>query len=326
VLTPSLAALDDPEGPRVPAGLPPVVDTHVHIFPRTLWAAIWQWFDAHAWPIRYRLGTREILAFLLDRGVAHVVALLYAHKPGIARDLNRYAAQRCGLFGDRVTALATVFPGEPEAAGILAEAFGLGLKGVKLHAHVQSFDMHSAALDAVCQVCADHRKPLVIHAGREPRSPAYRCDPHRTCSAAKVGRLLENFPGLTLCVPHLGADEFRAYQRLLERHDTLWLDTAMALTDYLPFENRVPLADLRPDRVMYGSDFPSLPYAWDRELKWLQAAGLKAAHLEAVLGGNAREFLGIGAGRQAPSGPGEPKASAAPDLRPRQGGALDGFR
>jgi predicted TIM-barrel fold metal-dependent hydrolase len=308
VLTPSLAALKDPEGPRVPPGLPPVVDAHVHIFPRTLWAAIWQWFDAHAWPIRYRLGTREILGFLLDRGVAHVVALLYAHKPGIARDLNRYAAQKCGLFGDRVTALATVFPGEPEAAGILGEAFGLGLKGVKLHAHVQCFDMHSAALDAVCQVCADHGKPLVIHAGREPRSPAYRCDPHRTCSAAKVARLLENFPRLALCVPHLGADEFRAYQRLLERHDTLWLDTAMALTDYLPFENRVPLADLRSDRVMYGSDFPSIPYAWDRELKWLQGAGLKEAHLEAVLGGNAREFLGIGADGQAPSGSGGPKA------------------
>jgi predicted TIM-barrel fold metal-dependent hydrolase len=308
VLTPSLAALNDPEGPRVPAGLPPVVDAHVHIFPDTVWTAIWQWFDAHAWPIRYRLGTREILSFLLDRGVAHVVALLYAHKPGIARGLNRYAAQNCGPFGDRVTALATVFPGEPEAPDILREAFGLGLKGVKLHAHVQCFDMQSAALDAVCQVCADEGKPLVIHAGREPKSPAYRCDPHRTCSAAKVGRLLENFPGLTLCVPHLGADEFRAYQRLLERHDTLWLDTAMALTDYLPFENRVPLADLRPDRVMYGSDFPSLPYAWDRELKWLRGAGLKEEHLVAVLAGNAREFLGIGAGRADRSGPGGPKS------------------
>jgi predicted TIM-barrel fold metal-dependent hydrolase len=308
LLTSSLAALNDPEGSRVPAGLPPVVDAHVHIFPHAVWAAVWQWFDTHAWPIRYRLGTTELLEFLLARGVAHVIALLYAHKPGISRDLNRYAALRCGVFGDRVTALATVFPGEPEAPAILREAFGLGLKGVKLHAHVQCFDMHSAALDAVCQVCADEGKFLVIHAGREPSSPAYRCDPHRTCSAAKVARLLENFPRLRLCVPHLGADEFRAYQRLLERHDTLWLDTAMALTDYLPFENPVKLQDLRPDRVMYGSDFPNLPYAWDRELKWLERAGLKDDHLKALLGGNARNFLGIGAGGAGRSGPGGPKS------------------
>lgn len=308
MLTSSLAALNDPEGPRVPAGLPPVVDAHVHIFPHAVWAAVWQWFDTHAWPIRYRLGTPELLEFLLARGVAHVIALLYAHKPGISRDLNRYAALRCGVFGDRVTALATVFPGEPEAPAILREAFGLGLKGVKLHAHVQCFDMHSAALDAVCQICADEGKPLVIHAGREPSSPAYRCDPHQTCSATKVARLLENFPRLRLCVPHLGADEFRAYQRLLERHDTLWLDTAMALTDYLPFENPVKLQDLRPDRVMYGSDFPNLPYAWDRELKWLEQAGLKDDHLKALLGGNARDFLGFGAGGADRSGPGGPKS------------------
>ncbi|MFY9942150.1 MAG: amidohydrolase family protein [Desulfobacterales bacterium] len=308
MLTSSLAALNDPEGPRVPAGLPPVVDAHVHIFPHAVWAAVWQWFDTHAWPIRYRLGTPELLEFLLARGVAHVIALLYAHKPGISRDLNRYAALRCGVFGDRVTALATVFPGEPEVPAILREAFGLGLKGVKLHAHVQCFDMHSAALDAVCQICADEGKPLVIHAGREPSSPAYRCDPHQTCSAAKVARLLENFPRLRLCVPHLGADEFRAYQRLLERHDTLWLDTAMALTDYLPFENPVKLQDLRPDRVMYGSDFPNLPYAWDRELKWLERAGLKDDHLKALLGGNARDFLGIGASGADRRGPGGPKS------------------
>ncbi len=307
MLTPLLAAVNDPEGPRVPAGLPPVVDAHVHIFPRSIWAAVWQWFDLHAWPIRYRLCTSDLLEFLLARGVAHVVALHYAHKPGISRDLNRYAALKCSAFGGRVTGFATVFPGEPETPAILREAFGLGLKGVKLHAHVQCFDMQSDALDAVCQVCEDEGKPLVIHAGREPKSPVYRCDPHQTCSAAKVARLLENFPRLALCVPHLGADEFGAYQRLLERHDTLWLDTAMALTDYLPFENRVPLADLRPDRVMYGSDFPSIPYAWDRELKWLQGAGLKDEHLEAVLGGNARDFLGIGAGGAGRTGSGGPK-------------------
>lgn len=302
MLTPSLAAVNDPEGQRVPPGLPPVVDAHVHIFPHTIYAAIWQWFDTHAWPIRYRLSTADLLEFLLSRGVDHVVALHYAHKPGIARELNRYAAHKCSAFPGRVTGLATVFPGEPDAPAILREAFGLGLKGVKLHAHVQCFDLHSDALDAVCQVCQDEQKPLLIHAGREPNSPAYNCDPYQTCSAAKVARLLENFPRLKLCVPHLGADEFRAYQQLLERHDTLWLDTAMALTDYLPFENPVKFTELRPDRVMYGSDFPNIPYAWDRELKWFQTAGLKEETLERVLGKNARVFFGIGK-----KGEGEPK-------------------
>jgi len=35
--------------------------------------------------------------------------------------------------------MATVFPGEKNAANILADAFKNGLRGVKLHSHVQCF-------------------------------------------------------------------------------------------------------------------------------------------------------------------------------------------
>ncbi len=44
---------------------------------------------------------------------------------------------------------------------------------------------------------------------------------------------------------------------------------------------------------MYGSDFPNLPYAWDRELRRLCQANLPEALLVSVLGQNAVEFYGI---------------------------------
>jgi hypothetical protein len=43
----------------------------------------------------------------------------------------------------------------------------------------------------------------------------------------------------------------------------------MVLTDYFPIKGSVDLKRYRLERVMYGSDFPNVPYAWDRELKWL---------------------------------------------------------
>src|SRR5690606_13814376 len=131
-----LPALDDAAGDYVPGSLPPIVDAHVHLFPDPLFAAIWSWFERHGWPIRYRLHAREVLDFLFARGVERVVGLLYAHKPGIARALNQFMAD---LAADepRLCGLATVLPGEPEAATILDEAFALGLRGVKLHCHVQ---------------------------------------------------------------------------------------------------------------------------------------------------------------------------------------------
>jgi len=47
------------------------------------------------------------------------------------------------------------------------------------------------------------------------------------------------------------------------------------------------------DRIMYGSDFPQLPYAWDRELKKLRELGLSEESLRLILSQNAVEFFSI---------------------------------
>jgi uncharacterized protein len=293
----ALPAVNDKEGFGVPEGLGRVVDAHVHVFPAPLFRSIHKWFDQHGWPIRYRLGAQEVLEYLLSRGVDHVVALQYAHRPGTADGLNRYMVELCRRFPGKVTGLATVFPGEQGCERILEKAFQRGLRGVKLHMHVQCFDMNGPEAERVYRVCSDQGKPLVIHAGREPKSPAYACDPYELCSAGKLERVLGQFPDLKICVPHLGMDELGPYRRLLEEYDTLWLDTAMALTDYLPGDHHPQnLQSFRTDRVLYGSDFPNIPYAWDRELKWIQAAGLSHAEKEALLWKNAAELFSIGKG------------------------------
>lgn len=287
------ASLADEEGRRVAEGLPPVVDAHVHLFPDRVFAAIWAWFDQHGWPIRYKIPTPAITAFLLGHGIDHLVALHYAHKPGMARMLNSYMAGVC-KGEPRVTGLATVLPGEPDAEAILEEAFAAGLRGVKLHTHVQCFAADEDRVREVYEACVRHDLPLVIHAGREPKSPAYHCDPHVLCSADRIDHVLEEHPRLRVCVPHLGADEFDAYIELVERHDNLWLDTTMAFAGYFPGDLRVDALRARPDRVMYGTDFPNIPYAWDRELRTIAGLGLGDEDLAKILGGTARAFFGIG--------------------------------
>jgi predicted TIM-barrel fold metal-dependent hydrolase len=269
-----------------------VVDTHVHIFPDSLFDAVWSWFDQFGWPIRYRLYTEDLLAFLLERGVRHIVALQYAHKPGVARDLNRYMVEMVRRCSD-VTGLATVFPGEAGAREILETSFNAGLKGVKLHSHVQCFRMDSPGMHAVYRVCSEWAVPLVIHAGREPKSPAYACDPYDICHWTFVERVLEAYPDLKLVVPHLGADEFDAYRRLQDRFDHLWLDTTMVIADYLPLESPPDISRLRPDRLMFGTDFPNIPYAWDRELRRLDALGLPEESLRWILADTARALYRI---------------------------------
>lgn len=288
-----MPSIDDREDLNIPAGLPPVIDAHIHIFPRSIFSAIWKWFDENAWHIRYQLSSSEIFEFLLSHGITHVIALQYAHKPGIAGQLNRYMAEKCKKFKNRVTGMATVFPGEKNAEKILQEAFDSGLGGLKLHAHVQCFDMGSDHMYSLYDCCLRNKKPAVMHVGREPKSTAYGCDPYQLCGVDKVERILRDFPDLKICVPHLGFDETSAYRELIEKYDNLWLDTAMAITDYFSIKERIDLSRYRPDRVMYGSDFPNIPYAWDRELKELKRAHLSNDVLEKVAHKNAADFFNI---------------------------------
>ncbi|RLC33808.1 MAG: amidohydrolase, partial [Deltaproteobacteria bacterium] len=243
--------------------------------------------------IRYRLRTPDLLEFLFSRGIDHVVALQYAHKPGIARRLNEYMLDLCRGNPD-ITGMATVFPGEADAAVILRDAFDAGLKGVKLHSHVQCFRMDSPAMHDIYSICSQYNKPLIIHAGREPRSPAYPCDPHEICRADFVEKVLQEYPDLRVCIPHLGADEFFEYRRMLEEYDNLWVDTTMILADYLPLDNMPPLSSFRIDRVLYGTDFPNLPYAWDREITRLCRLDISEEFLTRILGMNAARLFGIG--------------------------------
>jgi predicted TIM-barrel fold metal-dependent hydrolase len=284
-----LTALDDAEGEVVDGDLPYVVDAHVHVFPEKVMAAMYRWFDTHGWPIRHKLMAEGVLDFLLARGVGHVVALHYAHRAGIARSLNAFLADVV-RSRPRVTAVATVYPGEPQAVDILREGFALGLRGVKLHCHVQAFAVDDPRLHDVYDACVEADQPLVVHAGREPRSQAYPVDPALLCGVARMESVLRSYPRLRVCVPHLGADELAAYGVLLQRYDNLWLDTTMVLADYFPVERPEELVLLRPERVMYGTDFPILPYAWDRELARIKRLGFSDAVLERLLATTAKEF------------------------------------
>ena len=292
MIRPDPVSLDDVEDSRLPRELDgiDVLDAHVHLFPPALFAAIQRWFDAHAWPIRYRLDSDALLDHLERLGVKQVVALHYAHKAGMARSLNEYVL---GIAKRRraVIPTATVFPGEPGAAEILREAFGNGARGVKIHCHVQKIAPDDARLDEVYREAARARVPVVIHAGREPASDAYGFDCHANCSAARVEKVLERHPELTLIVPHLGADEYEAYDAMLDRHPNLHLDTTMVIGGYLPIRPAGDLLARRADRILFGTDFPNIPYACDREIKALAAMKLPRAALAAIAGGNARKLF-----------------------------------
>jgi predicted TIM-barrel fold metal-dependent hydrolase len=177
---------------------------------------------------------------------------------------------------------------------VVREAFGrYGMHGLKLHCHVQKMAADDPRLDEVYALCQDAGKPVLIHAGREPASPAYGVDTRVLCGADQVDRVLRKYPRLVIVVPHLGADEFDAYAALLERHENLWLDTTMAVAGFFPADAPSEMVERHASRLLYGTDFPNLPYAWDRELRRLVARPLDRAARTALFSGNARRGFGF---------------------------------
>jgi len=284
-------SLDDPPERDATRAPPGVLDAHVHVFPARLHAAIRRWFDAHAWTIRYAFDGEQVDAFLAARGVEAYLALHYPHEPGMAEALNAFALAFAREH-PRAIPCASVLPGEDGAEQILARALDAGARAVKIHAHVQCVGPDDPRMEPVYRQVEAHDALLVYHCGNEPATEGYRCDVRAICSAAAFDRAMHRHPEMKICVPHFGAGETEQYVALLDRYPRLYLDTAMGLSGYLPFALPEDLLAARWDRILYGSDFPNLPYAWDRDLRAIEAAALTGAQRAAILGGTARKLLG----------------------------------
>jgi predicted TIM-barrel fold metal-dependent hydrolase len=268
-----------------------IVDAHVHLFPDRLADAIRRWFDTHAWNIQHRLSVDACVETLTRSGIDRMVALPYAHKPGIASALNDFTADVAARHPS-VWPCCTVFPGEDGDERMLDEALSGVFRGVKIHCHVMKIAPDDPRLEAVWRASARYRKPVTIHCGPEPSLPGgYGIDTRTVSGADRLKRALDRHPDAIAIVPHLGVDESDKFEAMLADYPGLYLDTTMAATGYFPYEPSPDIIRRHPDRILYGTDYPNLPYAWDRELKMLRSLNLPPADEAAVLGGNAMRLF-----------------------------------
>jgi len=268
-----------------------VVDAHVHLHPERLAEAIRRWFDAHAWHIKYRAGVDDAVRTLREGGVARMVALPYVHKPGLARALNDFTLD-VSRRNPEVVPCCTVFPGEEGGEEILEEALSGPFRGVKIHSHVMKIAPDDPRLDPVWRASARWRKPVVIHCGPEPANPGYGLDTRTVSGADRLRRALDRHPDAIVIVPHLGFDETPQFEAMLAEYPNLYLDTTMVVGAFFARQPDVDILRRHPDRILYGTDFPNIPYEWDHELKALRTLKLPPRDEEQILSGNALRLFG----------------------------------
>lgn len=288
---------DDADVPGFVAelGLPGLCDIHVHFHPDRLQRKIWQYFDAAGenygmpWPITYRTGEAERVQTLRDLGVRTIPALTYAHRPGMAEALNHWCADFAARVPDALHC-GTFYPEQGAAEYVLAAIDG-GAELFKTHLQVGHFAATDPLLDDVWQILAERAVPTVIHCGSAPL-------PGEHTGPQGVTAVLEAHPDLTVVIAHMGMPEYLEFAALAQSVPGVYLDTTMAFTD---FSNRIApppegyldtLAQLS-DKVLLGSDFPSIPYPYAHQIQALADLGLGEEWLRQVLWSNGRRLLGL---------------------------------
>lgn len=278
-------------------GLPGIVDVHTHFMPKSVMDKVWHYFDSagplvgREWPINYRTDEADRVRSLREFGVRGFTALVYPHKPQMAAWLNQWGVQFARSTPDCL-ATATFYP-EPDAGDYVLAAIDGGARVFKAHIQVGRYDPNDPLLDRVWGVIEDTATPVVIHCGSGP-VPGEHTGPE------PIRLLLRRFPKLRLIVAHLGMPEYSEFLDICETANDVRLDTTMAFTPFIDEKMPFPstqwnrLWDLG-DRVLFGSDFPNIPYSYADAIRSLtRLPGVEDGWLRRVLHDNAAALFSLG--------------------------------
>lgn len=258
-------------------GVPGIVDVHVHFLPENVLRKIWAYFDGAqenygmAWPVHYRLPEPDRVATLRNLGVTAFAPLVYPHRPGMARWLTEWITAFADATPGAVRT-ATLFP-EPDVADYLGAAVAAGARVVKAHVQVGGFDPRDPLLTPAWGLLAEAGVPVVVHCGDGPLRGVHT-------GLDVFAEVLEQHPRLRAVLAHAGLPDYGAALDLVSRHPHCHLDTTMVGTAFteafapLPRDWSTRLVDVA-DRIVFGSDFPNIPYAYVEQVR--AVAGWAAA-------------------------------------------------
>ncbi len=302
---------DEAEVGAAGSGFAPAIDAHAHLFPDGLTAAIREAIAAETgWEFDHPVNRRGIEGTLREAGVVQYVALPYVHEPGGAAELNDWLLDRATDSGMLVP-FATVHPDDEAPGEIVRAAFDRGARGLKFHCPVQECRPADPGIAPALEAAVAADRPVTYHGGTAPMfedSPYVGIEPFE--------ELLASYPDLRVCCAHMGTYDTEAFLGLAREYETVYLDTTFAMstraTETMGFDpgsiDDATLIELS-DSIMYGSDFPNVPYPYRAERAGLLARELPAETVRDLFFATAREYLDLDL---------EPAAAEPPERPPEE--------
>ena len=240
-----------------------IIDFHVHLFPDKLFEAIWASFQKnYKWNIIHKYYYGECIRRLRDGGVDTIVYSNYAHRAGIAEDLNRWN-EKILSENHNLYCFAAYHPDDESALEMAQRILeNPQVLGFKLQLLVQNFYPHDERLFPLYEMVIRKNKRILFHTGTGPVGNKYVGLEHFT-------RAMKKFPELPANVAHLGAHEYRGFLDLLDCYPRLFLDTSFS---FLPkphagYNLGTEYLEKHKSRILYGSDFPMLIMPREAEIE-----------------------------------------------------------
>ncbi len=263
------------------------IDAHIHLYPEKLMSAIFSYFDRINWHFPYRKDIPEALQYLKKNGLQKGFLLLYAHRAGMAHELNRWAAGLCRENAELVP-FACFHPEDPEPEALVRTCLeDWNFAGFKLHFNVQRYFPEDPRFFPVYRGVEERGKAMVMHISSFPSKSDY-------LGADRLQAVLHHFPRLKIQVAHLGLPDNQDFWRLMDKYPGIYLDTAFILGNPLFADSGQLVAATEerfPGRVLYGSDFPLICHDLKEVLDQISSLPWDHSFKRKILYENALNFL-----------------------------------
>lgn len=276
-----------------------LIDIHIHLHPLKLFRAVRSWFNEHEnWDFYFKeLDPEAVATHLQSQGVERFVFSSYAHKPGIARELNSWVAETSKALNYYGLGLATVHLDDADVVCDMRQALQDGCIGLKIHEVVQKIFFDDPRFEPILNMVAQAQGIVLLHVDRPlNRGKDGQLRDHKEANTMpeRIASVLDRHPNLNLVLAHLGGKDVLDFMKMTAKYPNLWLDTTWVFGNEaepaLPFVTDELLEEQR-DRLVYGTDFPLTPWPYDRELNNLQARRLSKPTLDKLFHDNAVRLL-----------------------------------
>jgi hypothetical protein len=267
----------------------PFIDVHVHLHPLKLFRAIRAWFNEHEkWDFNFKSMDPNVIADALRlHNVERFVFCSYAHKPGIAADLNSRIAETSKALNYYGLGLATVHLDDANPAGDMQRALKNGCIGLKIHEVVQKIYIDDERFEPILKMLEQAGGIVLLHVDQPPNRQTKETIPER------IAHVLDRHPNLKLLLAHLGGKNALSFMEMTKDYPNLWLDTTWVFGKSAePPSLTNELLEQHSERLVYGTDFPLMPWPYDRESANLQSRNLSKQMLQKLFHDNAVRLLG----------------------------------